>query len=1019
MSFKEVTRSVAPSSGSESKTTESIFAGAGEMAAIMRRFDWAKTPLGPVQGWSPALRMMVTFLLANRFPMLLWWGPQFCQLYNDAYRPILGTKHPQFLGRPVSECWHEIWDILEPLIQTPFQGGPATWMEDIQLEINRYGFPEETHFTIAYSPVPDETAVRGIGGVIATVHEITEKVIGERRTRALRDLGARSIDAKTADEACTRAAEILANYAKDIPFVLLYLFTSDCQSARLAGVAGLPSDGSHDCAVWPISEICRSEDIRIVESLEMRLGTVPAGPWSEPPTAAAVVPIPSTVAHHPAGFMVAGLSSCLRFDDSYRVFLELVSSQIATVIANARAYEEERRRAEKLAELNRVKTTFFSNVSHEFRTPLTLMLSPLEEILAKAATEIAPDDRYLVGVAHRNGVRLLKLVNTLLDFSRIEAGRAQATYQLTDLAALTTELASLFRSASDRAGLKLIVDCDALSQPVYVDRDMWEKVVLNLMSNAFKFTFHGEIAVRLRQGEDDVELSVRDTGVGIPEADLPRVFERFHRVEGTRGRSFEGSGIGLSLVQELVKLHGGAITVESTLNQGTIFKVQIPFGSSHLPQDQVSSAVETSPRGAAPSPYVEEALSWLRSRSSDVRNEEVPHDLPQVPDAGPASSKRVLLVDDNRDMNQYLQRLLQGRFEVMSANNGKEALELALRNPPDLVLTDILMPEMDGFELLAALRKNETTSTIPIILLSARAGDEARIEGLQHGPDDYLVKPFHARELLARVQSHLELAHVRKSAVEAIRQNQERLQKMERMAAAGRLASSLAHEINNPLASVMNVMYLLETHSSLDAQARGLVAMGGQEIARVARIVQQMLSYHRTEAQPCDLDVSEVVEDSLRILANRFQRAGITVGHKIRSGSVVFGVGDEIRQVVDNLLLNAAEAMPQGGHVKITVSPWRDWNVPRQKGARMTIADSGPGIPKNIRSQIFEPFFTTKHEKGTGLGLWVTRGIVDKHGGTIRLRTTDTGQRTGTVFSVFLPSHPTAKEERGALTRIA
>ncbi|HEY9443327.1 MAG TPA: hypothetical protein VIQ25_08855, partial [Gemmatimonadales bacterium] len=198
-------------------------AGGGEMGALIRAFDWSRTPIGPIETWSPALRMMVGFMLANRFPLLLWWGPEFISIYNDPYRPVLGAKHPWGLGRPVRECWSEIWPILQPLIETPFNGGPATWMEDIELEINRHGFVEETHFTIAYSPVPDETAPRGIGGVLATVHEISDKVVSERRVAALHDLGARVSEARTEDEACVRAAATLERHAKDLPFALIYL----------------------------------------------------------------------------------------------------------------------------------------------------------------------------------------------------------------------------------------------------------------------------------------------------------------------------------------------------------------------------------------------------------------------------------------------------------------------------------------------------------------------------------------------------------------------------------------------------------------------------------------------------------------------------------------------------------------------------------------------------------------------------------------------------------------------------
>ena len=281
---------------------------------------------------------------------------------------------------------------------------------------------------------------------------------------------------------------------------------------------------------------------------------------------------------------------------------------MATAVSNARAYEEERKRAEALAEINRAKTQFFSNVSHEFRTPLTLMLGPLEEVLAKPEANPLSDDRSLVRLAHRNGVRLLKLVNTLLDFSRIEAGRVQASFHPIDLAVFTAELASNFRSAIERAGLHLVIDCPSLPHQVYVDADMWEKVVLNLISNAFKFTFEGEIGIAAKPSSDGryAEVTVRDTGTGIPPEELSHLFERFHRVEGARGRSIEGSGIGLALVQELIKLHGGTIRVTSEVGQGSTFTVAIPFGLGHLPADRIRRGQAMATANVRPQAYVEE-----------------------------------------------------------------------------------------------------------------------------------------------------------------------------------------------------------------------------------------------------------------------------------------------------------------------------------------------------------------------------------------------------------------------------
>jgi PAS domain S-box-containing protein len=753
--------------------------GGGEMGHLIRFKDWSKTLLGPAQSWSPALRMMVKFLLANRFPQLLWWGPEFCCLYNDAYIPILGAKHPSALGQSVKKVWHEIWNVLQPLIETPFNGGPATWMEDIPLEINRRGFVEETHFTIAYSPVPDETVANGIGGVLATVHEITQKVVADRRVTALRDLGARSVEPKSPQEACRIVIETLARHSKDVPFVFLYLLDDKRESAQLAcdtRVDGLAFPktihlaSTADDQFWPLSKVLETEEIQLVHDVQKRLGHVPQGPWSDSPNVAAVVPIRSNISHQLAGFLVVGISARLQFDEAYRDFLELLSTQIATTIANARAYEEERKRAEALAEIDRAKTLFFSNVSHEFRTPLTLMLAPLEDVLSHAAA-LPAEDYVRLQLAHRNSSRLLKLVNTLLDFSRIEAGRMQAVYEPTDLSALTGELASVFRSATDRAGLRLLVSCSPVSQPVYLDREMWEKIVFNLISNAFKFTFHGEIEIILGESAGSVEVSVRDTGTGIPPEDLPHLFERFYRVKGAMGRTFEGSGIGLSLVQELVRLHGGTVRVTSQVNRGSTFTVSLPLGKEHLPADRVGASRALESTGVGGRTYVQEALRWLPD--SELISDRPPLaaflSRADSPDHGQTNNPplpRILLADDNADMRDYVSGLLRDRYEVETVADGAAALQSARERRPDLILSDVMMPRLDGFALLQALRTDEALKNIPVILLSARAGEEARIEGLQSGAADYLVKPFSTRELLARVQSHLMMVQIRQEAAD-------------------------------------------------------------------------------------------------------------------------------------------------------------------------------------------------------------------------------------------------------------
>jgi PAS domain S-box-containing protein len=746
-----------------------VFAGNSELAALMRAKDWALSPLGSPEHWPESLKTCVRIVLTSRQAMFVWWGDQLINIYNDAYKAIVGGKHPEAFGQPASVVWREIWDQVGPRAETAMRRNEGTYDEALLLIMERYGYPEETYYTFSYSPVPNDQG--GTGGIICANTDDTRRIIGERQLGLLRELGTRTAEARRAEDACSLAAAALGTNRRDLPFALIYLLELDRRHLRLAGASGIAPghaaapetvaiDGSH---TWPFAAALRTGTPRMAAGGENVPLDLPAGDWDRPPDQVVVIPLAPQGQTGQAGVLVAGLNPYRVYDEAYEGFLGLVAGQIAAGIANAQAYEEERKRAEALAEIDRAKTAFFSNVSHEFRTPLTLMLAPLEDALNDdSPAALPPVQRERLDVAHRNSLRLLRLVNTLLDFSRIEAGRAQGNFQPTDLATLTVDLASGFRSATERAGLFLNIDCQPFDRPVNVDRDMWEKVVLNLLSNAFKFTFEGGITVTLAAAEETVSLTVRDTGVGIAEHELPRLFERFHRIEDQRSRSFEGSGIGLALVQELIRLHDGTIAARSEFGSGTEFTVTIPYGTARESSaiGANGSAISTSARVEA---FVEEALHWLPEMDASGLG------APDTPALPAGERPRVVLADDNADMRDYVRRLLTDRYDVTAVANGQAALAAIRDARPDLVLSDVMMPLLDGFGLLAEIRADPDLLDLPVILLSARAGEEARSEGLDAGADDYLTKPFSARELLARVGANLAMVKVRREAMDALR----------------------------------------------------------------------------------------------------------------------------------------------------------------------------------------------------------------------------------------------------------
>ena len=983
--------------GIESWPMQKLFEGGGEVGALMRDMDWSATPLGPAEAWPQSLRTVVRIMLTSRYAMWLGWGPDLAFLYNDAYAHMtLGAKHPWALGRPAREVWAEIWPEIAPRIDKVMSSGESTWDEALMLFLERNGYAEETYHTFSYSPVPNDEGK--IAGNFCVVTEETERVIGERRLASLRMLAAGLATAATLDDVSAAVELAVAEQPADLPFSMIYTLDAGGTTARIAARVG--TDETHPAAL-PAFALDRRGASRCGRSRRSS-GARGSSPWistaqgrrgfrrglgqTAGPRADGSLRAPGPGA--PSAVFVAGLNP-IAPDDTYRSFISLFVGQIAAGLANARRHEEERERAEALAAIDRAKTAFFSNVSHEFRTPLTLMLGPTEDALSGSGVM----ERRELETVYRNELRLLKLVNSLLEFSRIEAGRSRATYQAADLSALTADLASTFRSAIERGGLRFEVDCPPLFEPAFVDLEMWEKIVLNLLSNAFKFTLEGTVRVALRAVDGQAVLTVEDTGVGIPVDELPHVFERFHRIEGSRARTHEGSGIGLALVQDLVGLHGGTIDVASRPDHGATFTVRLPLGSAHLDPDRIGLPAGAVPGRSGTQAFIAEAERWL---DGGAPPEEEPKPGSGAGDVAVARG-RIVLADDNADMRDYLRRLLGGRWAVEAVRTGREALDAVCRERADLVITDVMMPDMDGFALLSALKADDRTRDIPVLMLSARAGEEMRLEGLQAGADDYLVKPFSARELLARVEMQLLRASMR--AVE----DRQRRQLEVANRTKDEFLAMLGHELRNPLAPILTALQLMRLRGGdalekertvIERQTRHLVRLV-DDLLDVSRIARGKIDLRRERVDLADV-VAKAIEMSSPLLEERQHDLSVDVPRDL----AVDADPARLAQVFANLLTNSAKYTETGGSIQVTTE---------RVGESITIRvkDDGIGIAPEMLPHVFDMFAQERQaldrtRGGLGLGLTIVKTLTELHGGSVEVSSAGRGQ--GSEFVVRLPA---------------
>src|SRR4051794_7242661 len=1019
------------------------------MAGLMRDKDWTRTPIGDPADWPEPLRTAVDLCVESRFPMVMWWGAELTMLYNDAYLPMLGAKHPASLGMAGSRAWAEIWDTVGPMLEGVIARGEATWSDDLPLFIDRRGFPEESYFTFSYSPI--RVADGTVGGVFCAVNETTGRVRAERRLALFRDLS--SIVSDDPASAAREAVERIRRNASDVLSVAIRLHED--RATAIASTGWIDAVDPERATVLTLRDEAVGED----------------------------------------DVLILGRNPSIPLDREYEEFFDLVGSHVVKVLAIARAQAAERRRTDALAALDRAKTVFFTNVSHEFRTPLTLIDAPLRELADEP--DLDPTNRERVSLALRASGRLRRLVNTLLEFSRLESGTSRPTFVPLDVGEVVRDIASVFRSAFESAGLSLRVVGDAPSRPVLADSDMLERILLNLVSNAFKFTERGGVELRLDQDGDEVVLVVADTGIGIGPDDLDRVFDRFARVESGWSRSSEGSGIGLALAAELTRLQGGTLTLRSEPGVGSTFTLRLPLGLGAMALPQ--------PAAQDRQAFADEASGWADVPLGDGAAD------PRSPADG---QTRVLIVDDNADMRSYLERILGRHWAIESVPDGQAALASIDSQPPDLVLADVMMPGLDGVELVTRIRQRPALAGLPVVLLSARAGDEARAEGLGSGADDYLVKPFTATDLVARISAQLARHDARHAASEELRASETRWRTLIESNpnpivttdAAGGITYSnpawlrflgapapgplgwswadvlhaedlprlvedwssavatrsdlrsevrvrrgdgtyrwmtvnaspitdlagvptswiaaamdvddqrksneareafvgvLAHELRTPITSIYAASVLLNRTPDGEGQmVRSLAADLGSEADRLRRMVDALVVISHVErgaslVRDEPMLVQRVVDRIIREESARYPERRIEL---VAQPDLPPVSGDDgyLEQILRNLLSNAWKYGP-GKPVRVEARPG-----PTESQVSLAVRDQGPGFVDGDEDRVFDLFYrgdaASRRAAGSGIGLYVVRALATAMGGTVEARTHPEG---GAEVIVHLPT---------------
>jgi signal transduction histidine kinase len=981
------------------------------IAQLLRKTNWQVGKLGHINEWPEQLVTAFQLCLHSKFSMFIAWGKEHYLLYNDAALPCLGNdKHPQAFGNPAAEVWHQTWQQAIPVINQVYATRAAYKLEHSLMFINKEVCAQENYSTFSISPIFN--ANQQIAGLLIVAANTTEMVLAHRRIQMLNQLNASEHSTDCFKHNCSHIKAALESNLADIPCSALYVLQKESAIFKLCSLTGftpqaaLPDQFDGDAVStlpWSFAASCQNKNHHLLE-LDKLPVIVPKKLGRHTPTRVLVKAIFFAQQDQPIGFIILGLSPHLVLDEDYTNYLNSICDSINRILNNILNNEIERQSLEKLARLDAAKTIFFTNVSHEFRTPLTLIHAPIEDALyALAHGNFKVLYPYLKTI-QRNALRLHKLVNRLLDFARIEANRLQPELELVNLSQITTDLASVFRSIIERAGLKYEINCEPLPSSVQIDRDMWEKIVLNIISNAFKFTFQGKISVCVTAENEFAKLIITDTGIGIAPADMPKLFERFQRIEVTRARTHESSGIGLALVKELIEMLNGTIQVESSPGVGTTVTVRIPFVNQEKQislKPTVPNTIQTTLQTEA---YVEEATRWLESPTD---TQALTKTIKRKKNSDTAGS-RILIAEDNPDMREYLTNILAAQnWNVVQAKDGAHALQLMKQTPVDLIVSDVMMPTMNGITLLRTLRQHEKWQKTPIILLSACASEDSRLLGFDEGADDYLIKPFSAREVIARIKAHLLIAkryqlEKENAELRAAKKQAERISRNKDL-----FLATLSHELRTPLTSIICWIQMVKSGKlTTDKIALGMNMIEESALAQkqlindlldVSSIILDKISIHLEDTNLVYLLNNTV--DSLRPEAEK-KAIKIITTCQVKYAPVKVDHA-RMRQILWNLLTNAMKFTPNEGKIYVSL------DLLTQEGVvQITIKDTGIGIDAKTLPFIFDRFnqaseADSTHYRGLGLGLTIVRSLVKLQGGRISAHSEGLGK--GSTFMIRLP----------------